>query len=146
MLSDADRLPTSVRGSDSGTRRDRSPRAIASAVRSTSTRGRSERRTVHQAMAASTASAITPTTTSIRMSRPTVSSMLCSDCATATDSPPPMGATSTRQRSRPSSEPVVNGSPASSATCAESRSGRSGVEASRPPTGSIDRSCSPEAS
>ena len=72
MLSDRPRLPTSVRGSRSGTRRLRSPAAIAPAVCSISASGRMLVRTTATPMMARTSTTTPPTIRSMLISCPMV--------------------------------------------------------------------------
>ena len=65
-FSAVDSRPTSVRSSPTGTRWDRSPAAMARAVRSTSASGRRLLRTSRYPAAPSTARTISPTTSSMR--------------------------------------------------------------------------------
>jgi hypothetical protein len=69
-------LPTSVCGSWSGTRRDRSPAAMACAVRSMSVSGRRLARTIAMPTTASATTMMALTSMSIRVSEPSVSLML----------------------------------------------------------------------
>ena len=69
-LSAADSRPTSVRSSPAGTRRERSPAAMACAVRSTSASGRRLLRTSMYPAAPRTARTTSPTNSSMRTSRP----------------------------------------------------------------------------
>ena len=93
--------PTSVRGSRSGTRRVRSPAAIALAVCSISTSGRRLARTMTAPTPARASSTTTLTTRSMSRSWRVVLSMPSRLAATTTLPPPRSGCTATRQRPSP---------------------------------------------
>ena len=105
MLKEWARLPTSVRGSDAGARRSRSPAAIAAAVSSTTPSGRRLRRTRIRPVMPSTSRTRTPIASSMRISRLTVASMPLMSWATDTEpEPSARGALTTRHRVLPDSE------------------------------------------
>ena len=137
-LSDADSRPISVRGRtraragtgrprrSRGGRLDLVQRAEASGARSTRPGGEHGERDHAD-------------DDPIRMSRPTVSSMPSQRLRDGDRQPAADG-----RDQHPPALPVLDGAggerlPRQLGACAASRSGRSGVEASRPPTGSIDR-------
>ncbi len=109
-----ERLPTSVVSGPSGTRRVRSPAAIAPATDSTSCRGRSERRTTTKPRDPTATSTSRPSPSSIRPSVWTGRSTPLSGMAMTTLPCCWMSATSTgriviRQCSEPLADDTVNG-------------------------------------
>ncbi len=91
--------PTSVRGSGSGIRRDRSPSVMPTAVSSTCRNGRKDRRTAAVLSTVTATRTSAPTASSSTMSLLTVASTEDSDLATITD-PVMVGVTTTASRRR----------------------------------------------
>ena len=119
--------PTSVRGSRSGTRRVRSPAAIALAVCSISTRGRRLARTMTAPTPARASSTTTLTTRSMARSWRMVSSTPSRLAATTTlPEPSRSGCTATRQRPSPPVAGTVTALPALASSQAASSGTRGG--------------------
>src|SRR6266511_1394455 len=113
--------PTSVRGSRSGTRRARSPAAMAPAVCSISARGRRLARTIAAPRPASASSTSALAIRSMRSSRPMVPSISSRLAATTTQpAPSRSGSTRTRQRTPPEVAGTVKAAPARASSSAAS--------------------------
>jgi hypothetical protein len=108
-----DSRPISVPGGPEGTRLDRSPSAMSSAVRSTVSNGRRPIHTTTVARAISTASTTKATSQVINSRRFTVASTECSEIATASAPPSGCSTARTRKPEPPAVEGTVNARPAS---------------------------------
>ena len=109
LFSEVDSRPTSVRSLPSGTRRDRSPAAMARAVASTSPSGRKLLRTSRYPAAPRMVTTINPTIASMETSRRMAAWSRSMFVATTIVYPSGTRAVMTRQSVRPSTETTVCG-------------------------------------